>query len=71
MEFYPQTSPTLGSEAVDLTTGPQCTVFGVHCAYQIWTTDSLGENDLLETNLKPIDDTIRVTDPSTFCYSYV
>ena len=70
MGLYPQTSPVLGPDAVDLTTGPQCIGFGVQCGRQIWMAGSLWEDDLLETKLKAIDDTVLVIDLSTFCYSY-
>ena len=70
MGVYPQTSPVLGGDAVDLTTGPQCIGFGVQCGRQIWMAGSLWEDDLHETKLKAIDDTILVTDLSIFCYSY-
>lgn len=70
MGLYPQASPVLGPDAVDLTTGPQCIGFGVQCGRQIWMAGSLWEDDLHETKLKAIDDTILVTDLSIFCYSY-
>ena len=41
MGLYPQTSPALGPDAVDLTTGPQFMWFGVQCGRQIWMAGSL------------------------------